>query len=282
MFARLSLTESPGNTISGAGLGLRSQHYRHILEEEPAIAWFEVLTENYFGAGGLPHHYLQAVRDRYPITFHGVGMSLGATDPLNRDYLARLRELTVRYEPVWISDHIAWISSDGAYVHDLLPLPYTEDCLRHLVQRISQVQEYLGERMLVENPSTYLQFDGEDMSEPEFMRELAQEADCYLLLDVNNVHVSATNHGFDAATYVDAMPASRVREIHLAGYEEHENYLFDTHGKPVHEPVWDLYRRALRRLGPVPTLIEWDTDIPAFDVMAEEAHKASACMQELA
>lgn len=282
MFARLSLTESPGNTISGAGLGLRSQHYRHILEEEPAIAWFEVLTENYFGAGGLPHHYLQAVRDRYPITFHGVGMSLGATDPLNRDYLARLRELTVRYEPAWISDHIAWISSDGAYVHDLLPLPYTEDCLRHLVQRISQVQEYLGERMLVENPSTYLQFDGEDMSEPEFMRELAQEADCYLLLDVNNVHVSATNHGFDAATYVDAMPASRVREIHLAGYEEHENYLFDTHGKPVHEPVWDLYRRALRRLGPVPTLIEWDTDIPAFDVMAEEAHKASACMQELA
>jgi len=269
-------------TISGAGIGLRSRHYRDILATKPPVAWFEVLSENYFGAGGLPIYHLEAVRADYPVTLHGVGMSLGSADPLNIDYLTRLKTLAGQIEPAWISDHLAWISVDGRHVHDLLPLPYTEESLVHFSARVSRVQDFLGRRLLIENPSSYMAYRTTDMTEWEFLQELAQRADCDLLFDVNNVYVSGHNHGFDPLEYLHALPADRIREIHLAGYEEHGDYLFDTHGYRVHPPVWDLYRKTIERLGSVPTLIEWDTDIPEFDVLVDEANKAQKVLTEVA
>lgn len=262
--------------IAGAGIGLRPQHYADILDGSHQIPWFEALAENYFGAGGLPLHFLERIRERFPLTLHGVGMSLGSADPLNFAYLDKLKSLTARIQPAWISDHLAWISVGGHYVHDLLPLPYTEEALEHIASRIVEVQEYLGCQMLIENPSTYMSFGSSEISESQFLAELAAKADCLLLLDVNNVYVSATNHGFDAEDYIAVLPAERVKEIHLAGYQEEQGYLFDTHGQPVHPPVWGLYRKALQILGPVPTLIEWDTDIPSFSVLMEEASAAQA------
>ena len=262
--------------IAGAGIGLRPQHYADILDGTHQIPWFEALAENYFGAGGLPLHFLERVRERFPLTLHGVGMSLGSADPLNFSYLDKLKGLAGRIQPAWISDHLAWISAGGHYVHDLLPLPYTQEALEHIASRIVQVQEYLGCQMLIENPSTYMSFSSSEMSESVFLAELATRTDCLLLLDVNNLYVSATNHGFDAEDYLGALPPDRVKEIHLAGYQEERGYLFDTHGQPVHPPVWDLYRKALRILGPVPTLIEWDTDIPSFGALVEEAGAAQA------
>ena len=262
--------------IKGAGVGLRSQHYRHILERLPRIPWFEALSENYFGDGGQPLHYLEQVRSHYPVTLHGVGMSLGSTDPLDHTYLGKLKTLAERIEPAWISDHLAWIAADGRYVHDLLPLPYTSAALDHVSERLLQVQDFLGRPLLVENPSSYMTFVESDISEWEFLSSLTARTDCLLLLDVNNVYVSAKNHGFEPTDYIESLPVGAVREIHLAGYEEQQGYLFDTHGQQVHPPVWDLYRHALKRLGPVPTLIEWDTDVPEFEVLAGEARLAQA------
>lgn len=278
--------------IAGAGIGLRTKHYQDVLGTKPPhlqenldpearVRWLEVLTDNYLGAGGQPLYYLEKVREQYPITLHGVGMSLGSIDPLNLDYLARLKSLAERFEPAWVSDHLAWISVDGRYVHDLLPLPYTEEALEHVTERVLRVQDYLGRRIVIENPSTYLSFNGPQMAEWEFVTALAERADCRLLVDVNNIYVSATNHGFDALAYVNALPGERVAEIHLAGYEELEGYLFDTHGYRVRPPVWALYKAALERLGPVPTLIEWDNDIPPFGVLLEEAAKAQAQIDRL-
>jgi len=272
-------THSP---INGAGIGLRSRHYQEILDTKPAIPWFEVLSENYFGAGGLPIYHLERIRELYPVTLHGVGMSLGSADPLNFDYLARLKKLAEQIEPAYISDHLAWISVDGRHVHDLLPLPYTEEALTHFADRVVQVQDYLGRRLLIENPSSYMSFKNVDMTEWEFLQELVKRADCDLLFDVNNVYVSSKNHGFDPVEYLHALPEGRVREIHLAGYEEQDDYLFDTHGYRVHPPVWDLYRETIHHLGPVPTLIEWDNDIPKFEVLADEAGKAQKVLNEMA
>ena len=271
-------TDTP---ITGAGIGLRSEHYRNILEDRPTVPWFEVLTENYFGDGGLPLYYLERVRADYPVSLHGVGMSLGSSDPLDFDYLARLKALAERIEPAWISDHLAWISAYNRYVHDLLPLPYTEEALTHFASRVSQVQDYLGCRLLIENPSSYMGYTDTDMTESEFLQRLVEKADCNLLFDVNNVYVSGVNHGFDPVEYLYALPKDRVREIHLAGYEEHEDYLFDTHGHRVHPPVWDLYQTTVQHLGPIPTLIEWDTDIPAFEVLVDEAGKAQTVLDGL-
>ncbi len=272
----------PSAPIAGAGIGLRSRHYQEILDTRPAIPWFEVLSENYFGAGGLPIYHLEQVREYYPVTLHGVGMSLGSADPLNFDYLARLRKLAEQIEPTYISDHLAWISVDGRYVHDLLPLPYTEEALVHFADRVSQAQDYLGCRLLIENPSSYMGFKNVEMTEWEFLQELVKRADCDLLFDVNNVYVSSKNHGFDPAEYLHALPAGRVREIHLAGYEEQDNYLFDTHGYRVHPPVWELYKKTVEHLGPVPTLIEWDNDIPEFEVLVDEANKAQKVLTDMA
>jgi len=263
-------------SITGAGIGLRSQHYQEILRHKPTVRWFEVLTENYFGGGGLPLYHLEQVREHYPVTLHGVGMSLGSTDPLDYEYLAKLKSLAERIEPAWVSDHLAWISVDHRYVHDLLPLPYTEEALMNCAERLRQVQDFLGRRLLIENPSSYLSYRNTDMTEWEFLQALVDETDCDLLFDVNNVYVSGVNHGFDPLEYLRALPADRVKQIHLAGYEEQNNYLFDTHGYRVHPPVWELYRTTIRHLGPVPTLIEWDNDIPEFEVLAQEAQLAQA------
>lgn len=266
--------------ISGAGIGLRSQHYQTILSDKPEVNWFEALSENYFGNGGLPLYHLERVRRDYPITLHGVGMSLGSVDPLNYDYLQKLKQLVQRFEPFYVSDHLAWVSVNGQYLHDLLPLPYTEEALANFSDKVSEVQEFLGRRLLIENPASYLSFNCVDMTEWEFINELVDRTDCELLIDVNNVYVSAMNHGFDALAYIEAIPPEKVKEIHLAGYEDHETYLFDTHGYRVHPPVWDLYQQAIACFGAVPTLIEWDTDIPEFQVLLEEANKADRILEK--
>ncbi|MDY6806123.1 MAG: DUF692 domain-containing protein [Cyanobacteriota bacterium] len=273
------ITQLPSLSIQGAGVGLRPPHYQDILNQKPTVPWFEVLSDNYLSPGGLPLYYLERVRQDYPVTLHGVGMSLGSTDPLNLQYLARLKGLAKRVEPAHISDHLASISVGGHYLNDLVPLLYTEKESDRLAERILQAQDFLGCRILIENPSPYITFTDSTMTEWEFIREVVGKADCYLLLDVNNVYVSAKNHGFDPLQYLDAIPPNRVKEIHLAGYEEKEDYLFDTHGYPVHPPVWELYREAIARFGPVPTLIEWDTDIPAFEVLVAEANKAEEILQ---
>ncbi len=265
------------NPVSGAGVGLRAPHYHYIEQQQPDIPWFEVLIDNYLVAGGEALQYLARIRENYPVTFHGVGMSLGSTDPLNMTYLKNLRDMIRRYEPVQISDHLAWVSTGQTYLHELLPLPYTEEAIRHVSTRIQQVQDFLGQRILVENVSSYMQFQDSACTEWEFLIEVIQHADCDLLLDINNIHVSAVNHRFCAKDYLDAIPASRVREMHLAGYEDHGTHLLDSHSRPVHAPVWELYQQALTQFGPVPTLIEWDQDIPAFNVLEQEAR----CAQDI-
>jgi hypothetical protein len=267
---------------TGAGIGLRAEHYEAILSTHPAIPWFEALTENYLGEGGLPLYHLERVRNDYPVALHGVGMSLGSVDPLNLEYLDKLKSLAKRLEPAAISDHLAWVAVGGRYVHDLLPLPYTEEALKHVADRVIQAQDFLGCRLMIENPSSYLSFKNTDMSEAEFLCALTQVADCDLLLDVNNAFVSGTNNGFDPERYIDELPAERIKEIHLAGYEEQDGYLFDTHGFRVHPPVWDLFRSTLRRTGPIPTLIEWDTDIPPLKTLMTEAATAQRMLDALA
>jgi hypothetical protein len=267
--------------VAGVGLGLRSSHYQEILESKPEVPWFELLSDNYMAEGGLPIQRALAIRQDYPITLHGVGMSLGSADPLNFDYLKRLSRLIELLAPTLVSDHIAWVSVDGRYTHDLLPLPYNQDMLRHISDRIDQVQNFLGRTLLVENPSTYLTFDSSDINEAEFLKQLSLSTGCELLLDVNNIYVSARNHGFDPYEYLTTIPINKVKEIHLAGYEEMEGYLFDTHGHPVKPPVWDLYQAALTRFGPVPTLIEWDTDVPKFSTLLNESRKAETLMAEI-
>lgn len=266
--------------ISGAGIGLRSKHYAEILSQKPDIKWFEVLSENYFGDGGLPLYHLEQVREHYPITLHGVGMSLGSVDPLNLDYMTKLKTLADRFQPTYVSDHLAWNSIDGRHLHELLPLPYTEESLNHFASRVTQAQDFLNRRLLIENPSSYLAFSGTEMTEWEFLNRLVELTDCDLLLDVNNVYVSAFNHDFDPQQYLQAIPGERVKEIHLAGYEEQEHFLFDTHGYRIKPPVWDLYQYVIEQFGPKPTLIEWDSDIPDLSTLMEEAAKADHVMAE--
>ncbi|MEB3340825.1 DUF692 domain-containing protein [Okeania sp.] len=268
-------------SIKGAGIGLRSVHYQYILSQKPKINWFEVLSDNYLCAGGLPLFNLEKIRQNYPVTLHGVGMSLGSTDPLNLDYLTRLKKLAAKVEPDLISDHLSWISVNGHYLNDLIPLVYTEEVMDFVASRILQVQEFLGRQILIENPSPYLTFTDSTMSEWEFIEGLLKTADCYLLLDVNNLYVNAINNKIDPLQYLDSIPPNRVKQIHLAGYEAKENYLLDTHGYPVHSPVWELYKEALTRFGAVPTLIEWDTNIPSFEVLMAEANKAEKLLENI-
>lgn len=274
------LAEIQSTLIQGSGIGLRSLHYQYIITKKPKVNWFEVISDNYFCSGGLPLFYLEKIRQDYPLTLHGVGMSLGSTDPLNLDYLTRLKNLAAKVEPDLISEHLAWISVNNHYLNDLIPLIYTEKVMDYVASRILQVQEFLGRQILIENPSPYLTFTDSTMSEWEFIEGLVKKADCYLLVDINNVYVNAINNGFDPLNYLDGIPATRVKQIHLAGYEERENYLLDTHGYPVHPPVWELYKEALVRFGAVPTLIEWDTDIPGFEVLMAEANKAEKLLEK--
>jgi uncharacterized protein len=238
------------------------------------VDWFEVISENFMMAGGRPLQVLEKVREHYPIVLHGVSLSIGSTDPLNRNYLNQLASLARRFEPAWISDHLCWTGVGGHNLHDLLPLPCTEEALRHVAGRIRRVQEILGRRILIENVSSYMEFADSTLSEWDFLTAVAEEADCGILLDINNIFVSAFNHRFDPLTYIDAVPIGRVIQFHLAGYSDHGAYLLDTHDHPVRAEVWSLYEYALRRFGPVSTLIEWDDNIPEFSVLAATANEA--------
>jgi uncharacterized protein len=264
----------------GHGIGLRPKHYPQLWDGTARVDWFEAISENYMVAGGRPLAALERARALAPVVLHGVSLSLGSTDPLDEAYLTALRTLSTRCEPAWISDHLCWSSVGGRYAHDLLPLPYTEEALAHVVRRVVAVQERLGRQILVENVSSYLTYAHSTLTEWEFLGAVAEQADCGLLLDVNNVYVSAANHGFDAATYLAELPTHRVGQIHLAGHTDLGAYLFDTHDGPVIEPVWELYRQAVRRFGRVSTLVEWDDRIPALDVVCAEAERARAAESE--
>ena len=269
---------------ANAGIGLREPHQQQVLDDEPAVGWLEVHAENYFGDGGAQLELLDALALRYPLSLHGVGLSLGSADPLNRAHLRRLRRLVERVAPGLVSEHACWGGIDGRHVPDLLPLPYSQQALDHLCARLDQAQNELGCALLIENVSSYVEFNASTMSEWEFMACLVERSECRLLLDVNNIYVSATNHGFDPITYLDALPTGSVAEIHLAGHTrvEQDGYalLIDTHSRPVCNAVWDLYRRALRRFGPVPTLIEWDSDLPPLAVLLGEAAHADRILAE--
>ena len=258
----------------GFGVGLRRQHYSHVLDEHPAVDWFEVISENFMVEGGRALEVLEAVREHYPIAMHGVSMSIGSTDPLNRQYLRQLQDLARRFEPAWISDHLCWTGVGGRNLHDLIPLPYTEEAIRHVSARIRQVQETLERPMLIENVSSYMAFTDSTMTEWEFISAIAEQADCGILLDINNIFVSAFNHRFDANEYIDAVPAERVVQYHLAGHSDHGTYLLDTHDHPIRDEVWALYERAARRFGDVATIIEWDDNIPEFAVLASASERA--------
>ncbi len=266
-----------------AGVGLKPEHYRTILETAPDVGFFEVHAENYMGAGGPPHRYLTEVRERYPLSLHGVGLSIGADRPLDRGHLKRLKELIERYRPGLFSEHLAWSTHDTAYFDDLLPVPYTPASLSRVVSHIDEVQDTLGRQMLLENPSTYLAFAESTYSETDFIAEIARRTGCGLLLDVNNVHVASTNQQWDPIRYIDEYPLGSVQEIHLAGYtreadEKGRPLLIDTHDRPVDAIVWDLYEHAIASLGPVPTLIEWDANVPAWPELKAEAERAEAVM----
>jgi len=272
----------PDAEIQGVGIGLRSQHYQHILDTKPDTPWFEILTDNYMGDGGQPLDYLEKIRADYPLTFHGVGMSLGSDGPLNMSYMKKLKALKQRFQPNWISDHLCWSASGKHTSNELLPLPYTEEAIRHLAGKIGQAQDFLGERLLLENVSSYVAYRDSTATEWAFINAIVDEADCHTLFDVNNIYVNACNHGFDARDFIDGINAEHIREIHLAGYDDQETHLLDTHGQPVHPPVWSLYERAIQKLGPIPTLIEWDTDIPEYAVLQNEAQQAEDILNKAA
>jgi uncharacterized protein (UPF0276 family) len=260
----------------GHGIGLRPPHFPRLWDGTAVVDWFEAVTENFMIDGGRPLAALERARARAPVALHGVSLSIASTDPLNETYLRRLGALAARVEPAWISDHLCWSSVGGHYAHDLLPLPFTEESLRHVVARVIAVQERLGRQILLENVSSYLTFTHSTLAEWEFLGTVAEEADCGILLDVNNVFVSAVNHGFAPETYLAGLPADRIGQIHLAGHTDLGTYLFDTHDGPVIDPVWNLYRLALRRFGRVSTLVEWDDHVPDLDVVCAEAERARA------
>jgi uncharacterized protein (UPF0276 family) len=258
----------------GFGVGLRAEHYEHVLTTHPAVDWFEAITENYLDSGGRPLCILEQVRSSYALALHGVALSIGSTDPLDHRYLRRLRTLIERLEPALVTDHLCWSAVAGRALYDLLPLPYTEESLWHVVARVRRVQDVLGRRIALENPSTYVAFRHSTFAEGEFLAAVASAADCGLLVDVNNIYVSGRNLGFDPYRALDAIPAERVAQMHLAGFTDMGSYLFDTHSAPVHEDVWRLYRYAVARFGNASTLVEWDADIPPFERVQAEAERA--------
>jgi uncharacterized protein len=258
----------------GFGIGLRTVHYEHILKNTPPIDWFEILSENYLDTGGRPLHILDQVAEKYPVVLHGVSLSVGSKDPINFDYLKKLKDLAKRVNARWISDHLCWCGISGMNTHDLLPMPYTNEALRHTIERVKTIQDFMERPIALENASTYLEFSVSTWPESEFLAALAEEADCGILLDVNNVYVSSYNHGFDPKKYIDGIPKDRVVQMHLAGHTNKGTHILDTHSDYVIDTVWDLYRYAYRHLGGVSTLLEWDANIPSFDVVHAEALKA--------
>jgi uncharacterized protein (UPF0276 family) len=258
----------------GLGLGLRSVHFDHILERRPAVDWFEAISENFMDSGGRPRAVIREIAEHYPLVLHGVSLSIGSTDPLDLDYLARLKRLADEVRPAWISDHLCWTGVNGLNSHDLLPMPLDEASLDHVAARVRQVQDVLERPLILENPSSYVRFARSTMEEPEFLRRLAEATGCGLLLDVNNVFVSCFNAGTDPAAYIEAFPCERVVQMHLAGHQQRGTYLIDTHDRPVRPEVWELFRIAWARTGGAATLLEWDGDIPTFDLCHAELLKA--------
>ncbi|MBI3448127.1 MAG: DUF692 domain-containing protein [Acidobacteria bacterium] len=258
----------------GHGVGLRRDHFERVLQAPTRVGWFEVISENFMVRGGRPLDVLTRVRRDYPVVLHGVSLSIGTTDPLDDAYLARLKDLAARVEPAWVSDHLCWTGVGGRNAHDLLPLPYTEESLDHVASRVARVQEALGRRIALENVSSYLTYTASDMTEWDFLREVAERSDCGILLDVNNIFVSSVNHRFDPVEYVEAIPVERVWQFHLAGHSDHGTHLLDTHDHPVRDEVWDLYRHAVRRFGAIPALVEWDGNIPEWDRLEAESLRA--------
>nr|WP_283106540.1 DUF692 domain-containing protein [Shewanella submarina] len=258
----------------GFGLGLRTKHFEYILQHQPDIDWFEILSENYMVAGGKPRYYLQAIAEQYPLVMHGVSLSIGSSDPLDMDYLRALKTLANDVEPKWISDHICWTGIHGINSHDLLPLPYTMETVRHVAERISRVQDFLGRQVLMENVSSYLSYQDSEMDEWTFVSEVAKASDSLILLDINNVYVSARNHGFEPMDYLNRIDPERVQQFHLAGHSDYGDYVIDTHDHDVPDSVWDLYRQALVRFGAVSTMIERDANIPEFSVLETELGSA--------
>ena len=254
----------------GFGLGLRPDHYLEILESKPNVDWFEILSENYMVPGGKPLHFLDRIRADYPVVMHGVSLSIGSTTSFDADYLRDLRKLAERIQPAWISDHLCWTGVHGQNIHDLLPLPYTEETAKHVAERVGIVQDYLGRQILLENVSSYASYIDSTMTEWEFINLIAEQADCLLLLDVNNIYVSSYNHQFDAKAFIDGVPQNRIQQIHLAGHHNHGDYIIDTHDAPVIDPVWDLYAYALSRFGAVSTMIERDDQIPPLAELLQE------------
>ncbi|HQS99136.1 MAG: hypothetical protein B7Y26_11785 [Hydrogenophilales bacterium 16-64-46] len=270
------------NHFPGFGLGLRPEHYADFLDARQPVDWLELISENYMVPGGKPLAMLDAIRADYPVALHGVSLSIGSSDPLDRDYLDQLRQLHRRVEPLWVSDHLCWTGVGGRNSHDLLPLPYSEEALKLVVAHVRQVQDLLGERILLENVSSYLEFMDSVMPEWDFVRAVAEEADCLLLLDVNNIYVSSVNHGFDAQAYLRALPATRVRQIHLAGHHDHGDYIVDTHDHPVCDAVWALYADACCLFGEVATMIERDDHIPPLPELLAELDQARAIAARVA
>lgn len=258
----------------GLGLGLRSVHFEEILERLPAVGWFEAISENFMDSGGRPRAVLREIAEHYPLVLHGVSLSIGSADPLNHDYLARLKRLADEVRPAWVSDHLCWTGVNGLNSHDLLPMPLDEASLKHVTARVRQVQDVLERPLILENPSSYVRFARSTLEEPEFLRRLAEATGCGLLLDVNNVFVSCFNAGTDPAAYIEAFPCESVVQMHLAGHQQRGTYLIDTHDRPVRPEVWELFRLAWARTGGAATLLEWDGDIPALDLCHAELLKA--------
>jgi hypothetical protein len=267
----------------GVGVGLRPVHYGDIRERAASgalgVDWFEAISENYMIPGGRPLRILEEVAAHSPLVLHGVSMNIGSVDPLDASYLEALRVLAARYQPRWMSDHLCWTGVEGRNLHDLIPLPYTEECIQHVSRRVRQVQDVLGRRIALENVSSYVTFESDQLSEWEFLTAIAEEADCGILLDVNNIFVSSQNHSFDPLHYIDGVPADRVFQIHLAGHRQEGPLLIDTHDHPVRQEVWDLFDYAIGRLGPISTMIEWDDDIPTYERLVEEAQRARVILE---
>lgn len=260
--------------LTGCGIGLRKEHFDEILSAQPAVPFFEAISENYMVDGGRPLEMLDRVRRDYPVALHGVSMSLGSAEPVDREYLRRLKQLCDRVSPAIVSDHLCWTGLGGHNSHDLLPLPLTEEAARRTAGKIREVQEFLGRRILVENISSYVEHTASRLSEADFLAAVADEADCGILLDVNNLYVNARNHGLDARRFLSRLPAHRIGQMHLAGHEDHGDLVIDTHDHPVTGAVWELYRAAVTRFGPVPTLVEWDAAIPPLETVLAEARRA--------
>ena len=262
--------------IEGTGIGLRTPHMQELLTKEFDIPWLEVLADNHLAEGGFDRSVVFALREKYPMTLHGVSASIGSTDPLDKNYLSLIKTLMYDLEISWFSDHLCFTHIEGVYSHDLLPLPYTEEAVKHCASKIAEIQDFLGQQILIENVSSYISLHCSQLSEAEFVRAVAEEANCLLLLDLNNIYVNQFNHGDDARKYIDTMPIERVREVHLAGFENKQNYLLDAHNNPVSDEVWELYRHLLKRNSGLPTLIEWDNDIPSLHRLLQEKSAADS------